>query len=107
MKKIKIPLPSFDRMKTQHESIIRNRYALEISSDPSVAVVHEIMNDLGKWRNGYSWFGLYVNPHLLEEVIKSESSKEYLFGLLKKYEDYYDGPIITWAIGSISLNYRW
>jgi hypothetical protein len=103
MKTIKIPLLSLDRTSNQHKNIYRNRYVLELSSEPSITVAHEVLNNNKKWENGYSWFGIYPNNPYKDE----SPDKEYFFGLLKKYDDYYDGPIITWAIGRISINYRW
>lgn len=49
MKTIKIPLLSLDRTSNQHKNICRNRYVLELSSEPSITVAHEVLNNNKKW----------------------------------------------------------
>ena len=100
---LKIPLWSFDRIEKQWDGILRNRYAVELSTEPSFTILHETLSDKGEWRSGYSWWSLSFS-NLREE---DKPDKEFLFGLLKRYDDYYDGPIITWVLGQIYINYRW
>jgi|APGre2960657423_1045063.scaffolds.fasta_scaffold07374_11 hypothetical protein len=108
--KLKIPLPSFDRTPHQHSDILRNRYVIDIdTSDYSFFnIVHEALNPKMEWYSSYSWWTLGVNTAKRSEVWKDEiPDKVFLFGLLKRYDAYYDGPIITWELGPVFINYRW
>jgi hypothetical protein len=118
--KIKIPLPAFDRSPNQTPHILKNRYALEVDTKDEhgnmISVLHEALwvdrehteSKRGKWGDGWAWWTLGINkPHRKEHWKDREPDKSYLFGLLKRFEDYYDGPIITWELGPFFINYRW
>lgn len=108
--KLKIPLWSFDRTPNQHSDILRNRYVIDIDTSDYgfFNVVHEALNPKMEWYGCYSWWTLGVNTEERSEVWKDEiPDKVFLFGLLKRYDAYYDGPIITWELGPLFVNYRW
>lgn len=106
---IKIPLWSLDRTPNQHKNIVRNRYVVELDSgDLTFNVNHETLNPKMEWRDGYSWCTFGINTAERFSVWKHEvPDKTFIFGLLKRHEDYYDGPIITWELGPFYVNYRW
>jgi len=106
--KLKIPLPSFERKHHQHSGILRNRYVIDTSDYSFFNIVHEALNPKMEWYSSYSWWTLGVNTEERSEVWKEEiPDKVFLFGLLKRYDAYYDGPIITWELGPVFINYRW
>ena len=108
--KLKIPLWSFDRTPNQHSDIIRNRYVIDIDTIDYafLNVVHEAFHPKMEWHGGYSWCALGVWTAKRSEIWKDEiPDKLFLFGLLKRYDAYYDGPIITWELGPLFVNYRW
>lgn len=106
---IKIPLWSLDRTPNQHKNILRNRYVVILELKELVCeVLHEVLNAENKWVSGYSWCTVGVRTKKLASIWKDEIPvKKFLFGLLKKYDDYYDGPITTWFFGLFYVNYRW
>ena len=103
MKTFKIALWSFDRTENQWDGILRNRYVVKLSTEPSFGIFHETLSDKNEWRSGYSWWDLSLTNFERED----KPDKEFLFGLLKRYDDYYDGPIITWVLWLVQINYRW
>ena len=55
-----------------------------------------------------TWWTLGVDTAKRSEIWKDEiPDKVFLFGILKRYDAYYDGPIITWELGPLFVNYRW
>ena len=112
--KLKIPLWSFDRTPNQHSGILRNRYVIHINTSDYAFfhIVHEALNPEMEWHDCYSWFTFGANTakrvsDAKEGNLEDSLDKKFLFGLLKRYEDYYDGPIITWELGPLFVNYRW
>jgi hypothetical protein len=106
--KLKVALPSFDRTSNQAEAILRNRYVMiaEIKK-LFFAIEHEILQD-NKWCFGYSWCTIGISTSEHNSAFKDEIAiKTFLFGMLKFYEDFYDGPIVTWRLGPFYVNYRW
>ena len=106
---LKIPLWSLDRTPNQHKDIKHNRYVVILSSkDLTFNIIHETLNQKNEWHDGYSWWTFGLSNAKRSEAWKDEApDKTYLFGLLKHHEDYYDGPIITWELGPLFVNYRW
>jgi hypothetical protein len=107
--KLKIPLWSFDRTPNQHSDILRNRYVIDIDTSDYAFfnIVHEALNPTMEWYVCYSWWTLGVKTEERASVWKDEvPAKSFLFGLLKRYDAYYDGPIITWELGPLVVNYR-
>lgn len=108
--KLKLPLPSFNRYPNQHSGILRNRYSIVVDTGDYAFfnVIHEALNPDKQWNDCYSWWTLGVNTAERLSVWKEEiPDKTFLFGLLKCYKDYYDGPIVTWEFGPLFVNYRW
>ena len=118
--KIKIPLPAFDRSPNQSPLLLKNRYVLKVDTKDEhgnmFSVLQEVLWDdseqagskRGKWGEGWAWWTLGIdNTHRKEHWKDRQPDKTYLFGLLRKFDDYYDGPIITWEFGPFYINYRW
>jgi hypothetical protein len=115
--KIKIPFPEFARSPNQTPHILKNRYVFELSiekEDYSVGVVHEALWAAcpeafrGEvWGAGYSWWLLSIQDKQSKEFFEDRKPDQtYLFGFLKKFDDYYDGPIVSWEFGPVYINYR-
>jgi hypothetical protein len=110
--KLKIPLPSFERSSHQAMDIERNRYVIDLDTkDYCFAnVVHEVFwGQNQRWATGYSWCTLGVDTAYRSEIMKDRRppTETYMRGLVKCFEDYYDGPIVTWELGPLFVNYRW
>lgn len=109
--KFKVPLPAFPRREHQTPSILKNRYAIEVNTGEGCkhlfSVVHEALwASSNEWSECYSWW-ILGRTSLPEEWTEETPDKSYLGGLIKRYDDYYDGPIITWILGPVMMNYRW